>query len=322
MGPGRVLYADDQLADHPLWERPVVAADTPLRVGAQQRVGSFTAGCVIAQGDAFRPDCDPTVWGRLRLDATSGAITVRDTRTGAVVAAQPVPPHFSGSPQLRGDWVLAPHSGAVNIWTGRYVALPSAAHAFDPVLGDGVVAGLQVAADGTVHVAVLYLDEPDLGFLDVGVVDEETGRDTVAARFALDDRLVAWADPGGRVHIHRLARAVAQPARSLDSSWTQTASPRAATWELRSDATKPLRSWRLEIRDTADRLVRAAYGTAPFGTAHYSWDGHDARGNRAAVGAYRWRLNGFAADGTGALADVSGRELGDHGSVLVRLAGR
>lgn len=143
-------------------------------------------------------------------------------------------------------------------------------------------------------------------------------------QYAADDHLVAWQDAGsGSVKVAPLpfGQSTPHPPRLLGTVAPTVLAAKApgglAPWHVEFDVTKPLSSWRVDLRNVTGTVVKSFTGTAPLGGIRLDWDGR--LGTRWAPGGkYTWTLTGTAADGEGTLRNLDGQAVPLTGTLTVK----
>lgn len=143
-------------------------------------------------------------------------------------------------------------------------------------------------------------------------------------QYAADDHLVAWQDAGsGSVKVAPLpfGQSTPHPPRLLGAVAPTVLAAKApgglAPWHVAFDVTKPLSSWRVDLRNVTGTVVKSFTGTAPLGGIRLDWDGR--LGSRWAPGGkYTWTLTGTAADGEGTLRNLDGQAVPLTGTLTVK----
>ncbi|WP_207556118.1 FG-GAP repeat domain-containing protein [Intrasporangium flavum] len=225
----------------------------------------------------------------------------------------------------------------VSIWGRQAVVAPQCAdHAYLHDVVTGAVRTLpamrypRLADGGVVYVEPDSTDLMALDLTTVGATPVRLGEvnpwstNDARPRLTVDDHLVAWQDyASGRVVVAPLpfGQNVAHAPRLLGTvaATSLEAAPSGAVgrWHAEFDTTKPLGSWRLDLRNAGGAVVRTWTGTAPHGGIRLDWDGR--LGTRWAPGGrYTWTLTGSAADGEGALRTLDGAPVAFTGVLVVK----
>lgn len=140
---------------------------------------------------------------------------------------------------------------------------------------------------------------------------------------AADERLVVWVDAcSGTVEVARVPFEVTLGPRLLYQPVKTTFTPnhdgKNDTWKPEWDVTKPLSSYTLRIRNSADHVVRTFKGAATYGAIRLVWNGKSSSGSLVKGGTYRWTLTGNALDGTGVIRSPAGPPTTVKGTVVVK----
>lgn len=286
----------DTFARRPLaLSGPYVTTDDGVRLITGRRVSAGVAsfGSLVARRAAPSEDA-----GRLVL-------TVRNL---AEPRAASVTVRFGGDDAeqqilMWGEWVGATLAGdggdqaaLHNLRTGRVLARPGLLLA----LGDGVaVLGVPSSDPGRPpgELVVWNLTTDETTPLPGTTDGSPFGLNGDRIVYATDTDLIVRTIPGVATTQPRLLGAVAAGRATSDEPLI-----------LALDATKPLRNGTMTISDPTGRAVRTLpTPAAPAGSLHdLRWDGRDDAGAHVPAGAYTWRLQAAAADGSGQLVSVTG----------------
>ncbi|MDQ1249501.1 MAG: hypothetical protein QG597_3876 [Actinomycetota bacterium] len=138
----------------------------------------------------------------------------------------------------------------------------------------------------------------------------------------IDARHVAWIGTDGALRVALLPFDTHQRPRLLNGggepAFTPNGDGMADTWAAVFDATSPLSSWTVTLKNGNNVSVRTFTGTdAAMGAVRFTWDGEDSHGDPVPDGEYRWEFVADAADGTGAVEPMDGSTVVPTGTVTI-----
>jgi hypothetical protein len=270
-------------------------------------------GAVTPLADAV----DYDLWGErlARLDA-DGSVWVSNLRTGSAPTllrtATPAGSLF-GTVHVAGDTVLwdVSRSDDGQTWTDETKVrdVQTLAPATD-------LAGLGSATDlSTGYALGSYCDGSGCGFVAVSLGSgQATPFENISRAPAVDGNLVAYLGQDSIPAVVALP-AYADAPRLLAAPAAGTSLPSGGSWTARVVASRVLSACAVEIRNSANTLVRSLSCTDSNAATTVSWNGRDTGGALVPAGSYSWRIVGNT--GGAALVDYDGSSTALSGTVSV-----
>jgi hypothetical protein len=268
---------------------------------------------VTATGDALRTDPPEGIFGSLAVQVSHAAAEHRQLMTvhDLTNPDESRTIQLSGTDEkllfarLWGDWVgvtfrVHGDQRTTELHNWRTDASRTTAGEL-AALGDGFAVILRSTGKGWDQVTTLL------------TVDLATGAETVLAPAVLypapvtDGVRVAYVD-GSDLVVRKIPGAGASAPRLLGALTSGSATP-ADPWTVALDMTKAVAPGTLTIRSADGAVVRVlpTSATASGSVRGPVWDGRDDAGAAVTSGEYRWEYAADAADGTGAVRDVTGQ---------------